>query len=125
MRPGSILLVEDHLPIARQVSEFLEADGWQIDYTDRGVQAIELAREHHYDLVLLDLNLPDIDGIDVCAQIKRVARSNVPILMLTARDAIDDKARGFGEGADDYVTKPFELRELALRCEALRQSVFK
>ena len=72
-----------------------------------------------YDVVLLDLNLPDIDGLDVCRAIKERAARNVPVLMLTARDAFEDKAQGFHGGADDYVTKPFDLRELALRCEAL------
>jgi len=70
-------------------------------------------------VVLLDLNLPDMDGLQVCRAIKAAAPSNVPILMLTARDAYEDKARGFRDGADDYLTKPFDLREVALRCEAL------
>src|SRR5690606_35496554 len=72
-----------------------------------------------YDLVLLDLNLPDLDGLAVCEAIKSGAVVTPPILMLTARDSFEDKARGFGCGADDYVTKPFDLRELALRCQAL------
>ena len=90
-----------------------------MDYSDNGTLGIKLALENEYDVILLDLNLPDIDGIDVCRQIKNEAMVNTPILMLTARDAFEDKARGFGEGADDYVTKPFELRELVLRCQAL------
>jgi DNA-binding response OmpR family regulator len=81
--------------------------------------AIELAAREPYDVVLLDLNLPDMDGLDVCRAIKAQAPRNVPVLMLTARDAFEDKARGFSDGADDYLTKPFDLRELALRCEAL------
>ncbi len=119
VRTPTLLLVEDHIPIARQVTEFLENEGWQVDYASRGLQAVELASTHLYDVVVLDLNLPDIDGLEVCARIKQSATANTPVLMLTARDAFDDKARGFGEGADDYVTKPFDLRELALRCEVL------
>ena len=114
-----ILLIEDNQSIARQLIEFLEGHKWSVDYADNGSLGIKLALENEYDVILLDLNLPDIDGIDVCRQIKNEAMVNTPILMLTARDAFEDKARGFGEGADDYVTKPFELRELVLRCQAL------
>ena len=115
----SILVVEDHPTIARQVVDFLEGLGWQTDHAATGALAIELATRDIHDVVLLDLNLPDIDGLEVCRAIKARAPRNVPVLMLTARDAFEDKARGFKGGADDYVTKPFDLRELALRCEAL------
>lgn len=117
--PLSILVVEDHPAIARQIVTFLDGLGWQTDHAGTGLLAIALATRGCYDVVLLDLNLPDLDGIDVCRKIKAEAPRNVPVLMLTARDAFEDKARGFNEGADDYVTKPFDLRELALRCEAL------
>lgn len=78
-----------------------------------------MALEHSFDVILLDLNLPDCDGLQVCKIIKSQASRVQPILMLTARDAFEDKVKGFGEGADDYLTKPFDLRELALRCQAL------
>jgi len=118
--PGlHILVVEDHPAIARQVVDFLEGLRWDADHAASGALAIELATRAPYDVVLLDLNLPDIDGIAVCRAIKANAPRNVPVLMLTARDAFEDKARGFHGGADDYLTKPFDLRELALRCEAL------
>ncbi|MEQ9393676.1 response regulator transcription factor [Haliea sp.] len=119
MNSLSILLVEDTLAIARQVTDFLEGHGWQVDLAQTGTQAVALAVENLYHVVLLDLNLPDMDGVDVCARIKESAEINVPVLMLTARDSFEDKATGFGVGADDYVTKPFDLRELALRCQAL------
>ncbi len=115
----TILVVEDHPTIARQIVGFLEGLKWQTDHAANGALAIELATREAYDVVLLDLNLPDMDGLDVCRAIKARAPRNVPVLMLTARDAFQDKARGFNEGADDYLTKPFDLRELALRCEAL------
>jgi len=115
----SILVVEDHPTIARQIVEFLDGLAWQADHAATGALAIELATCNLYDVILLDLNLPDIDGLEVCRAIKARAARNVPVLMLTARDAFEDKARGFHGGADDYVTKPFDLRELALRCEAL------
>ncbi|NVM76223.1 DNA-binding response OmpR family regulator [Duganella sp. SG902] len=117
--PLTILVVEDHPTIARQVVDFLDGMQWQSDHAASGALAIELATRENYDVVLLDLNLPDIDGLEVCRAIKTRAPRNVPVLMLTARDAFEDKARGFSEGADDYLTKPFDLRELALRCEAL------
>jgi len=115
----SILVVEDHATIARQIVEFLDGLKWQADHAANGALAIELATREVYDVVLLDLNLPDMDGLEVCRAIKARAPRNLPVLMLTARDAFEDKARGFSEGADDYLTKPFDLRELALRCEAL------
>ncbi|MBE3025591.1 DNA-binding response regulator [Janthinobacterium sp. BJB1] len=115
----SILLVEDHLAIARQVLDFLDGLRWQTDHAGTGALAVQLATRNAYDVVLLDLNLPDIDGLQVCRAIKAAAPSNVPVLMLTARDSYEDKARGFRDGADDYLTKPFDLREVALRCEAL------
>ncbi|MYN16109.1 response regulator [Rugamonas sp. FT107W] len=115
----TILVVEDHPTIARQIVDFLDGLRWQTDHAATGALAIELATRDPYDVVLLDLNLPDIDGLEVCRAIKARAPRNVPVLMLTARDAFEDKARGFNEGADDYLTKPFDLRELALRCEAL------
>ncbi|MFA3792399.1 response regulator transcription factor [Aliiglaciecola sp. SL4] len=115
----SVLLIEDNLAIAKQVAVFLEAQNWIVDCATVGKQGINLALKHHFDLIILDLNLPDMDGLDVCDAIKRTADRNIPILMLTARDAFEDKAKGFGIGADDYLTKPFDLRELVLRCEAL------
>lgn len=115
----TVLLVEDHPTIARQVIDFLDGLRWQTDHAGNGALAIELATREPYDVVLLDLNLPDMDGLQVCRAIKAGAPRNVPVLMLTARDAFEDKARGFSDGADDYLTKPFDLRELALRCEAL------
>ncbi|WP_020652385.1 response regulator transcription factor [Massilia niastensis] len=115
----SILVVEDHPTIARQIVEFLDGLKWQTDHAATGGLAIELATREAYDVVLLDLNLPDLDGLEVCQAIKARAPRNVPVLMLTARDAFEDKARGFRGGADDYLTKPFDLREVALRCEAL------
>ena len=117
--PLTILVVEDHPTIARQIVDFLDGLKWQTDHAASGALAIDLATRNAYDVVLLDLNLPDMDGLDVCRAIKARAPRNVPVLMLTARDAFEDKARGFHDGADDYLTKPFDLRELALRCEAL------
>ncbi len=106
-RPLSVLVVEDHPTIARQVVDFLEGLHWHPDHAATGKLAIELATREAYDVILLDLNLPDLDGLDVCRTIKAHAPRNLPVLMLTARDAFEDKARGFRDGADDYLTKPF------------------
>lgn len=119
MNPLKILLVEDNTTLARQTGEFLQAHGWQVDFARNGRLGSRLALEQIFDLVILDLGLPDIDGLEVCRQIKREAPVNMPVLMLTARDAFADKARGFETGADDYLCKPFDPRELALRCRAL------
>ena len=122
-RPLSILLIEDNPTIATQVVDFLRGLGWTVDYAGTGKQGISLATKQNFDVILLDLNLPDIDGLEVCQKIRATALKQPPILMLTARDAFNDKRQGYGAGADDYVTKPFDLRELALKCEALSRRV--
>ncbi len=114
-----IILVEDNSTIASQVVGFFEGLGWAVDYAANGNQGIDLASVAVFDVMILDLNLPDIDGLEVCRRLKSSLDYNLPVLMLTARDAYQDKASGYGRGADDYVTKPFDLRELRLRCEAL------
>lgn len=115
----SILLIEDNLALAKQICRFLEGVGWSIDYADRGLQGVALAESNQYDVIILDLNLPDCDGLQVCQSIKQKQKKITPVLMLTARDAFEDKAKGFQQGTDDYLTKPCDLRELAMRCEAL------
>ncbi len=116
-----ILLIEDNPTIAKQVLEFLSGHRWQVDYAHNGELGIELALTQIFDVILLDLNLPDIDGLKVCKEIKQNAEVTPPILMVTARDRFEDKSAGFHQGADDYLTKPFDLRELVLRCEALKR----
>ena len=115
----SILLIEDNLALAGQICRFLEGLGWQVDFADKGKQGQELATNQLFDVIILDLNLPDCDGLQVCQNIRRQQTRITPILMLTARDAFEDKAKGFAKGTDDYLTKPCDLRELAMRCEAL------
>jgi len=112
-------LIEDNATIASQICTFLEGLGWVVDYANSGSQGLALIETTVFDVLILDLGLPDMDGLQVCASIKSECHYSLPVLMLTARDAFEDKARGFGEGADDYVTKPFDFRELKLRCEAL------
>jgi DNA-binding response OmpR family regulator len=114
-----VLFIEDNDTIARQVGEFLANHRWNVDFAPNARLGIALALADFYDVILLDLNLPDLDGLAVCEQIKAHAEVTPPILILTARDSFESKAAGFRHGADDYLTKPFDLRELVLRCEAL------
>lgn len=114
-----VLVVEDNPVIGKQLVEFLSGHQWVVDLATNGELAMQLASQEIFDVVLLDLNLPDVDGLEVCQQIKQQAERNLPVLMLTARDSFQDKAQGFAQGADDYLTKPYDLREVVLRCQAL------
>lgn len=114
-----VLLVEDEANIAKNIAEYMEHKGHFFDFAMRGNQGLDLALESYYDLVILDLNLPVMDGLEVCRTLREKAERHIPILMLTARDSIDDKVTGFQVGADDYLTKPFSLQELEVRCLAL------
>lgn len=114
-----ILVVEDQQSIAQNIADYMEVKGHVLDFATQGEQGLALALSHHYDLVILDLNLPVMDGLEVCKQLREHASHHVPIIMLTARDSIEDKISGFTNGADDYLTKPFSLEELEVRCFAL------
>jgi two-component system, OmpR family, response regulator RegX3 len=112
-----ILVVEDERAIADAVSYALSAAGYDVDTVDDGTAALESARETRYDLMVLDLLLPGTPGTEVCRQLR--AESDLPIVMLTARDAEDERVSGLDVGADDYVTKPFSMSELVSRVRAL------
>lgn len=114
-----MLIVEDQQSIAQNIADYMEHKGHVLDFASQGDQGLTLALTNHYDLVILDLNLPVMDGLEVCKQLRIQANHHVPIIMLTARDSIDDKVSGFTIGADDYLTKPFSLEELEVRCLAL------
>lgn len=113
-----VLIIEDNLDIQANIADYLERE-FDLDFAYRGDQGLELALAHDYDVIVLDLSLPGRDGIDVCHTYKRKAGLQAPIIMLTARDTIDDKETGFTAGADDYLVKPFSLRELKIRIRAL------
>ena len=115
----NVLLVEDQLSIAQNIADYMEDKGHIFDFAVNGKQGLELALENHYDLIILDLNLPEMDGLEICKQLREKSDRHIPVLMLTARDSIEDKITGFGVGADDYLTKPFVLQELEVRCLAL------
>ncbi len=113
-----ILLVEDETKAADFIRRGLREEGYVVDVSPDGEGALEASRKHDYDLVVLDLMLPRMDGLDVCRTL-RSRGLRVPILMLTARDSTDDKIDGLDSGADDYLTKPFQFAELLARIRAL------
>jgi DNA-binding response OmpR family regulator len=114
-----VLVVEDNSTIATQLGNYLARVNWIVDYAANGHGALLLAGAERFDVVILDLNLPDMDGIEVCRRLKQQQSHYTPVLMLTARDTIDDKIEGLATGADDYVTKPFSLKEVQARCQVL------
>jgi DNA-binding response OmpR family regulator len=113
-----ILLIEDQRPMAENIWEFLESREQVMDHAADGQTGLQLALENTYDVIVLDIGLPKLDGIEVCKRY-RANGGTTPVLMLTARDRLEDKLLGFESGADDYLTKPFELRELAARIQVL------
>lgn len=114
-----VLLVEDNRSLAANVHEYLAATGWRVDHAYDGAAALVLAARETFDLIVLDIALPRIDGFGVCARLRKDLGLTVPVLMLTARDTLPDKLDGFAAGADDYLTKPFALAELDVRLRAL------
>ena len=113
-----VLVVEDQHDIAANIWDFLERRGYEVDHAADGASGLAHALRSRFDLIVLDLGLPRLDGLDLCRQLREAGRGT-PVLMLTARDTLDDKLRGFSEGADDYMVKPFELKELEARLRAL------
>lgn len=112
------LLVEDDLDLATAVIDYLALEGIECDHAANGVAGLNLIQNQRYDVVILDLNLPKMDGLEVCAKL-RASGLDVPVLMLTARDTLDDKLGGFSAGADDYLIKPFAMEELIVRAQVL------
>jgi DNA-binding response OmpR family regulator len=115
-----ILVIEDQHDIAANLWDFLERRGHAVDHCADGVAGLARARAGGFDAIVLDLGLPRLDGLQLCRAL-REAGDGVPVLMLTARDTLEDKLRGYAEGADDYMVKPFALRELEARLRALHR----
>jgi len=118
-RQGNVLLVEDHPDLAETVGDYLEAKGYAVDFASDGLLAMHLAVTQTFDAIVLDIMLPGLNGLEVCRRLRKDAQLTTPILMLTARDQLDDKLKGFDVGADDYLVKPFEMPELVARIDAL------
>jgi len=113
-----ILVVEDEYDMARALSRGLSQKGYAVDIARTGPKGIRLGMVYDYDLVVLDLNLPEMDGLDVCKKL-REEKPNLPILILTARERVEDKITGLDLGADDYLVKPFHFEELTARIRAI------
>ncbi len=124
-----ILLVEDHLPLAETIGAYLEETGIAVDFAPNGLTALHLAVTNTYDAIVLDIGLPGVNGLEVCRKLRQEAHSATPIIMLTARDQLEDKLAGFDAGADDYLVKPFAMPELEARLLAIirrrRSSAFQ
>ncbi len=116
-----LLLIEDNNDLAIELADFLESHGHTIDAAADGVTGLHLAVSNDYDAIVLDLMLPGLDGVEVCRQLRSDAGRWTPVIMLTARDTLEDRLAGFEQGADDYLVKPFSLRELLARLTALER----
>jgi two-component system OmpR family response regulator len=115
-----LLIVEDDAPLASGLQRILEAEGHAVDVTPRGEEAVLAASQEKFDLVILDIGLPQMDGFEVLRRLRAGANGGpMPVLVLTARDAVDDRVRGLDLGADDYMVKPFAMPELTARVRAL------
>ncbi|MEM7353933.1 MAG: response regulator transcription factor [Acidobacteriota bacterium] len=114
-----VLIIEDNGDLASNIGDYLELNGHTVDFAFDGVTGLHLAVTEAYDALILDLMLPGLDGFTLCRRLREDAGRQVPILMLTARDTLDDKLRGFDLGADDYLVKPFALEELGARLAAI------
>jgi DNA-binding response OmpR family regulator len=117
--PLHVLVIEDNPDLAANLCDFLEARGHVVDAAGDGVTGLHLAVTKNYDVVVLDVVLPGMDGLTVCKKLREEAKRSTPVLMLSARDALDDRVAGLECGADDYVLKPFALREVEARLRAL------
>ena len=116
---SNILLIEDHHDIADLVCEFMESRDYIMDYAADGITGLHLAVTGEYDAIILDLMLPGMEGITLLEKLRNEARKATPILILSARDTLQDKLTGLDAGADDYLVKPFEIKELEARVRAL------
>ncbi len=115
---SKILLAEDDITLARQIKEWFEAKSYTVEVVYDGISALELLKTSHFDVIILDWGLPELSGIEICNKY-RATGGNTPMLMLTGRNQITDKETGFDAGVDDYLTKPFNMRELTARITAL------
>ncbi len=119
-----VLVAEDNRDLAASVIDYLEMHDIECDFAERGDHALQLIKENTYDVLVLDIMMPGMDGLSLCQALRKHG-CNAPVIMLTARDTLDDKLAGFNAGADDYLVKPFDLPELEARLVALnkRQSI--
>ncbi|WP_375748361.1 response regulator transcription factor [Vibrio sp. HN007] len=114
----TFLLVEDDIDLATAVVDYLDLEDIRCDHAANGFSGYNLVKENQYDVLILDLNLPKMSGLEVCEKLRQQGL-DIPVLMLTARDTLDDKLTGFSKGADDYLIKPFAMEELIVRAQVL------
>jgi DNA-binding response OmpR family regulator len=114
-----VLIIEDNPDIAANLGDYLEDHGHTVDFAGDGITGLHLAVVNEFDSIVLDLALPGMDGLEVCRKLRTEAGKDTPVLMLTARDRLEDKLAGFDTGADDYLVKPFELQEVEARLKVL------
>ena len=117
--PMKILLVEDHGPMREMIADHLVEQGFAVEPVSRGKEALAAVDGVDYDAVILDLGLPDIDGMEFLRALRRGSRAAIPVVILTARDGVEDRISGLNQGADDYLVKPFNLTELEARLRAV------
>lgn len=120
----NILIVEDQVALAENLFEFFEDSHFVLDFAADGLTALHLLATNEYDVIVLDIMLPGLSGYEICRRVRQDLKKNTPIIMVTAKGTLPDKEEGFGVGADDYLVKPFDLRELQLRIEALSRRQF-
>lgn len=118
-----VLIVEDNQDTAASVYDFLKDLGHTVNVANNGITGLRLAMTKDYDIIILDLNLPGVGGVNICRQLRLNARKQIPVLMLTARNSLENKLEGYNSGADDYLTKPFSLKELAARVKVLTKHI--
>lgn len=114
-----ILFVEDHKALLANLSEYFTEQRYEADFAHDGLTALHLIANNQYDVIVLDIMLPGVNGLTICERIRKDLGSSVPVILLTSLDAIENKIEGFGAGANDYLCKPFDMRELELRIHAL------
>ncbi len=114
-----ILVVEDNQDIAENIGDYFEAKGHSLDFAMDGISGLHLALTEEYDVMILDIMLPGMDGLSLCKKLRESSAGQIPVLMLTARDTLPDKISGFESGTDDYLVKPFALQELEVRLYSL------
>jgi DNA-binding response OmpR family regulator len=114
-----ILVIEDNRDILANVLDYLQIKGYTVDCAKDGISGLHLAVSEHYDLIVMDIMLPGMDGYQLCQRLREDAQRDTPIIMLTARDQLEDRLKGLSSGADDYLVKPFALSELVARIEAI------
>ncbi|WP_420548775.1 response regulator transcription factor [Curvivirga sp.] len=116
-----VLLVEDNMDLAESINDYLTLKGCTCDCAFNGKAGLEFATNSEYDICIFDVSMPMMDGLELCHHLREKCAKQTPVLFLTARDTVDDKMAGFAVGADDYMVKPFELRELYARIEAIHK----